>query len=404
MKKSTAIISTAGISTRSLASHPFRTFLSALGVIFGVGSFVTMVAIGEGAGREVEARIAQLGTRNIFLRIADESPGDEGKQGEEGLTAAEVELLLKDIPGVAALVPSRSTGLTLPVSGTGEFESFETTSEYPHVFGARLQEGRFISALDVKERRRVCVLGYEAAAALGVTGTAGAVLRLGKRPYDVVGVLADRKWDGGRTKALPARNVNRMVFFPLGALTTGDPRLNEIVVHIGSVEKVTTAAAAIGRALARSSRDGAAYQMVVPLELLRHAGKTKKTYSLVLGSIAAVALLVGGIGIMNIMLATVTERRREIGIRRAVGATRSDILAQFLGEALILTVGGGAIGLVTGAAASSLLSRFIGWPTVIPLWGWTLAGGMSLLVGISAGVYPALQAADLDPVEAIRHE
>jgi putative ABC transport system permease protein len=283
-----------------------------------------------------------------------------------------------------------------------------TTPPYREAARLDLASGRFLTDLDVLDRKRVAVLGASVAAALfPLESPLGASVRLGGDWYRVVGVLEGRASPRGRGAAIRSRDLNRCVLVPLPALDRGtDPRpdgIDEIVLRVGAPEQVVPAAA-VAQALLRRLAGPAGLEVIVPREILRQRERAQRIFNVVTGAVAAISLLVGGIGIMNIMLASVAERTREVGIRRALGARRRDVVAQFLVESSLLTAFGGVLGSVLGLVGSFLIQRFAGWPTAVNPLMLVLALVVALAVGIGFGLYPAWHAAGLDPVEALRRE
>jgi putative ABC transport system permease protein len=271
-----------------------------------------------------------------------------------------------------------------------------------------MASGRFLSDLDVRDRKRVAVLGSSVARALFPLGEAcGERLQLGGDWYQVVGVLEGRGTGKGRGGPIRTRDVNRAVIVPLRSLDRGaDPRpdgIDEIVVRVSPGVDVTATAEIVRSVVGRTS-GGAPTDLIVPKEILRQKERTQRIFDVVTGAIAAISLLVGGIGIMNIMLATVAERTREVGIRRALGATRRDVAAQFLVEASLLTAAGGALGAVLGVAGSFLIEGLAGWPTALSASMLLVALVVAVAVGVGFGLYPAWEAARLEPMEALRYE
>lgn len=389
---------------RSLMLHRLRSFLSTLGILFGVAAVIAMHSIGEGAKQETLEQIKQLGMSSILIRTIAQP------EKKDGLTWKDMETLTQNIPVLrhnAALkvIEASLTGAQLETRP----EILAVTRAFGEIKGLHLAEGRFICDLDQHQRTGVCVLGYEIAKSLGREGHIGNIIRLDKIPCEVVGILSPTQWRPGKNAALTARNLDHAIFIPLGmeqslggSSLNGD--LSEIVLQLQDSHQMAMAAPLVKKMMAKMHGGLEDYQVIIPLELLEQAAKTQHLFNLVLGSIAAISLLVGGIGIMNIMLATVSERTREIGIRRAIGASRSHILRQFLVESVLLTIVGGICGAVVGIIASFAIHKFAGWETIVTSWSIILSFFMASVVGLGSGLYPAYQAAMKDPVAALRGE
>jgi len=394
------------LGLRSLRLHKLRSSLSILGVVFGVAAVVAMSSVGEGARRETLAQISSLGIDTVTLRPR---PPEPGERTLAALPVAVVESLGRVVPGVRAVAPLRVAELPAEAGGrSAAVTALGTTAAYRDATRLELASGRFLAALDVADRKRVAVLGASAARSLFPLGSPlGESVRLGGDWYQVVGVLEGRASPRGRGAAIRGRDVNRCVLVPLQALDRGaDPRpdgVDEIVFRVATPEAVTTAAG-IAQALVRRATGGEPLEVIVPREILRQRERTQRVFNVVTGAVAAISLLVGGIGIMNIMLASVAERTREVGVRRALGARRKDVAAQFLVESTLLTVTGGVLGSVLGLVGAALIQAFAGWPTAVNPLMLVVALVVALGVGIGFGLYPAWHAAGLDPVEALRRE
>ena len=394
------------LGVRSLLLHKLRSSLSILGVVFGVAAVVAMSSVGEGARRESLQQIAGLGIDSVTVRGRRSAPG---APPEAGLTLRDAESVAQVVPGAIAVAPLRET--TLPVvAGARHTEAaiVGTTPAYQDAARLPVASGRFLSVLDVQDRKRVAVLGASVArSVLPLGDPRGERVLVGGDWYQVVGVLEGRAGPRGRPGPIRTRDVNRSVFVPLPSLDHGpDPRpqgIDEIVLRVGDAAQVGPAAEVV-RALLKRTTGGEAFDVIVPREILRQRERTQRIFNVVTGAIAAISLLVGGIGIMNIMLASVAERTREVGVRRALGATRRDIASQFLVESSLLTTAGGVLGAVLGVAGSLAIHHYADWPTAIAPLMLLLALLMALGVGIGFGFYPAWQAAQLQPMDALRRE
>jgi putative ABC transport system permease protein len=282
---------------------------------------------------------------------------------------------------------------------------------YGRVLRLPLARGRFLTTLDERSRARVCVLGATLSRALfGFRNPLAESVRVDQEWYRVVGILAERGTDARAIGTIAARDLNQAVLLPistlLGATSEGDPdqSVDEIWVQVADGERVMELGEAVQHAVTRLHRGVADAEVVIPRELLNQRYRTQRTFSVVVGSVAVLSLLVGGIGIMNIMLASVLERTHEIGIRRTVGATRRDVTLQFLTESLLMTLSGGAAGILTGVLVSFGITAYAGWSTSVSLYAVLLAFLVSFVVGLGFGIYPATKAAQLQPIDALRYE
>ena len=394
------------LGVRSLKLHRLRSSLSILGVVFGVAAVVAMSSVGEGARRETLAQIASLGIDTVTVRPR---PAEPGEKTPAALPAAAADSIRRVVPAVRAVAPLRVAELPAEAGGrTAAVIAIGTTPAYRDATRLEMAAGRFLADLDVADRKRVAVLGAAAARALFPLGSpVGETVRLGGDWFQVVGVLEGRASPRERGAAIRGRDLNRSVLVPLGALDRGSDRrpdgVDEVVFRVATPEAVVPGAG-VALALVRRATGGEPVEVIVPREILRQRERTQRVFNVVTGAVAAISLLVGGIGIMNIMLASVAERTREVGVRRALGARRRDVAAQFLVESSLLTVAGGLLGSVLGLLGSALIQVFAGWPTAVHPLMLVAALVVALAVGIGFGFYPAWHAAGLDPVEALRRE
>jgi putative ABC transport system permease protein len=394
------------LGVRSLKLHKLRSSLSILGVVFGVAAVVAMSSVGEGARRETLAQIEALGIDTVTVRPRPAAAGDPPPAALPGGAA---ESLLRVVPDVRAVAPVRVAELAVEANGRSAAAiAIGTTPAYRDATRLALSTGRFLSDLDVTDGKRVAVLGAAVARALfPLASPLGERVRLGGDFFQVVGVLEGRTAPRARGATIRTRDLNRCVLVPLPALDRGgDTRANgvdEIVFRVGSPEAVVPAAA-VAQSLMRRVTAGQPLELVVPREILRQRERTQRIFNVVTGAVAAISLIVGGIGIMNIMLASVAERTREVGIRRALGARKRDVAAQFLVESSLLTAAGGVIGSALGLVGSFLIQHFAGWPTAVHPLMLLVALVVALAVGIGFGFYPAWHAAGLEPMDALRRE
>lgn len=415
---------------KSLWLHRLRSLLTVLGIVFGVCSVIAMLAIGEGASFEAQEQIKNLGSQNIILRSIkppeEQKATDRGSQNyvlQYGLTYQDIKRIKATIPGVTVVVPARvMREYVWNISRRIDCDIMGTVPWYPQMRNHRLRQGRFFTDQEMEGKASVCVLGAEMVPTLfPIDSPLGAHVRVGSAYYRVIGIMEARN---KTTKADEFSEVSKggaasRMFIPLETAQTryGDIlmkrrsgsfeaeriALHEVTIKVHSRDDVVPVSLAIKDLMERHHKKQD-YEMVVPLELLKRAERTKQIFNIVLGSIAAISLLVGGIGIMNIMLASVTERTREIGIRRALGAKRRDVVVQFLTETVMLSGTGGVLGVVLGLVIPLCVSYFAGMKTIVTLWSPFLAFSISALVGVVFGLYPAMRAARMDPVEALRHE
>lgn len=401
---------------RSLTLHKLRTLLSALGVLFGVVAVIAMLSIGEGAKMETLAQIEQLGLNTITIRQNELSEDQLIKVLEmrsHGLNREDLIQLARNVPHLQNITAFKVVETAIQATHKSVTpEILAISKDFDTIKGLQLSEGRFLCALDMQQKKRVCVLGSDIAKTLGKDGHIHRTIRIDNVPFQIVGVLKSKNWKAGKVTALTTRNLNESVFIPMGVesslpfvkLSSKSQMLAEIILQIPDSSMLKQSAQVSKHVLERSHGKVDDYQIIIPQELLQQAYRTQYTFNLVLGSIATISLLVGGIGIMNIMLATVSERTHEIGIRRAVGANKYHIAFQFLTEALLLTLIGGVLGVLLGVGFSHLISYFAGWNTVVTYWSLLLSLGMASFVGICSGLYPAMKAANMNPITALRNE
>ncbi len=389
-----------------------------------------MLAIGEGASYEAQEQIKNLGSQNIIVRSVkppeEQKVSDKGSQSyvlQYGVTYADVKRIRATIPGVTVVLPARNIrDYVWNISRRVDCDIIGTVPWYPELRNQHVASGRFFTDSDMNAKSSVCVLGAEMVPALfPMESPLGKHVRVGGDYFQVIGVMEPRSQVAGNEAGATdsSKSAANHMFMPLdtaklhygdvlmrrrsGSFEAERVQLHEVTVKVESLDDVTGTAGAIQELLQRNHKKKD-YDIIVPLELLKRAERTKQIFNIVLGSIAAISLLVGGIGIMNIMLASVTERTREIGIRRALGARRQDIVSQFLVETVLLAGAGGFIGVLLGIAIPFIISRTADMRTIVTFWSPVVAFTISALVGVIFGLYPAFRAANMDPVEALRHE
>lgn len=399
---------------QGLLLHKLRSLLSVLGIVFGIGAFIAMLAIGAGAKQEILEQIAQLGTNTILVKAlapAEEQVQRGREQLSQGLTLGDVKRIFQISPIIRHLAAIREFSFPIQYQQRmTQARILATTSEYQHTASVALAQGRFLTDTDEQEGQRVCVLGAEIQQTLfAFQNPLGEMIKIQNDWFRVIGVLENKAFNSKNSSAIQARNVNMYVYIPLmtaSVFIAAEEReqIQEIAIRVDMAAQVTEVARLIRTVLDRAHHSAQDYEVVVPRELLKQSQQTQRIFNIVMGSIAGISLLVGGIGIMNIMLATVAERTREIGIRRAIGASRRKILQQFLIETLVLTLIGGCLGILLGIGGAALISLFAGWRTSISLHTVLLAFGISALVGVVFGMYPAAQGAAMDPIRALRYE
>ncbi|MFC1760489.1 ABC transporter permease [Planctomycetota bacterium] len=416
--------------------HRLRSTLTALGIIFGVSSVIAMLAIGEGASRDAQEKIAQLGSRNIIIKTisppeAQSALGQQQILTQYGLTYDDAERFQNSIPDIRVIVPNRRLSQQAHYQDRRvSVEVIGTMPWYPSISSVHVKFGRFLSLTDMQHKQGVCVVEEQLVPDLfGFDDPIGQDIKIGGDYYYVVGVSTEQTRSPARpgteerdaTGAQKAGGANLGgIYIPLttvrnrfgetsvqmsgaGSTTMERIELQEIIIQVDSADQVLSTRQSVQTLLALSHKKND-YEVIVPLELMKRARDIQRIFTIVLGSIAAISLLVGGIGIMNIMMATVSERTREIGIRRAMGARKRDIVIQFLSETLLLTLFGGVLGILLGMVIPFCVSHFGKMRTAITPGALILAFGISTAIGIIFGLYPACRAANMDPIESLRHE
>jgi putative ABC transport system permease protein len=397
------------IAIEALGRYRLRTALSVLGVVLGVAAVIAMMSVSEGAARESLAQVEALGIDNLVARTS----GGLTQAGvmRKSLTAGDADRAGALVPTVQVTSPLVARYVSIGRGGMYEMAPvLAVRPPFEAILRLRLARGRFLSATDEQTVARTCVLGaHKAQKLFGFRDPIGEHVRIAQDYYQVVGVLQEQGGDPQGGGSMAWHNVNQATFVPLPTLTgrtlhlAPDQPVDEIWMQVANGERAQELGAMLGRALLQTHRPDE-FTIVVPRELLAQRYRTQRTFSVVVGSVAVLALLVGGIGIMNIMLTSVVERTREIGVRRTSGAKRRDITMQFLIETLLMTVSGGIAGILVGAVVSIGISSYAGWATHVSATAVLLAFFVSFFVGLVFGLYPAMKAAALEPVDAMRYE
>ncbi len=397
---------TVRLALDSMRSNAFRSALTMLGVIIGVAAVIAMLALGRGAQGAVDEQLAALGADVLTV-----TTGMRWMQGvardQQTLTVDDAEALARDARHLSAVVPEQSGRQQVRLGARNlNIQVIGTLPDHARVNGYEIEYGHMWSASDEAARRRVAVLGGEMPELLEVPAASliGATVIVKNLPFEVVGIYR-------RKGAVGYGNPDDDLYIPLGTSRlriTGEDQVQTISAQVAPGSGLPAAMVEIERVLRREhgllpGRDND-FALLDRRQFLATQQETTQILGFLLAGIAGVSLVVGGIGIMNIMLVTVTERTREIGIRKAIGATRGNILRQFLVESVILCLLGGIVGILLGAATAALLSRVAGWQTAVTLDSLVLAFGFSAGVGLLFGLWPARRAAGLDPIEALRHE
>ena len=440
------------LAFKSLLLHKLRSGLTMLGIVFGVFSVIAMLAIGEGASSQAQEQVLQLGATNVIVRSVKPPEGGPGPGAERssvlryGLTRDDYRVLSTTLSDVTGLVPIRE--LTMEVWHLNNRVSARIvgcTPEYLEMNHLQMARGEFLAPKHLRDVSNVVVIAADAAEALfPAIDPIGKQVHISGQAYVVIGVTRRRTASAAIGGSLSGQDYNKDIYLPLdtmqmrinvndlfvkivsGSFSAESVVFDQITLKVQDREDVLRTAEVVRETLNRTHDKKQDFAVIVPLELLKQADQLRWIFNIVLGSIAAISLVVGGIGIMNIMLATVTERTREIGIRRALGARRNDIVSQFLTETVVLSGVGGLIGLGlglltgptfkgirsvldsyildSGAMDSEVGRIFAGMEPRVAIWSLPLAFGFSVAIGLVFGVYPARSAAQLDPIEALRHE
>lgn len=404
------------LAISGLLDHKFRSFLTMLGIIFGVASVIAMLSIGEGAKREAIAKYQDLGVNNIIVRekkLSDAELEEVRAKFSPGLTVQDATVIGEIVPDIVRIASQAE------ISSEVKFydKSIKSTvigvsPEFLDMMNYRLQKGDMISQKQYDQRHKICILGAGISNSLFKNeDPIGKMVKIEDQWLEVVGVLESKTLFTETVGELAARDLNTDVYLPLSTFLNRFPRENilaneiqQITIQVENSDHLVEASKLINEILKRHHFNNEDFGIVIPFELLKQEEKERQIYNFLLGAIAAISLIVGGIGIMNIMLATVMERTREIGIRRSIGARKADIMSQFVTEAVAISITGGIIGVLLGITLSVSVSLFTDVSTYIRFYSVILAFAFSVIVGIAFGYLPAKNAANLKPVDSIRYE
>ena len=407
------------LGLENLRAHKMRSALTMLGMIFGVAAVVAMLSIGAGAQQEVMAFIEQLGVRNLIVEAreaADNQALQKVRKLSAGLSFQDVRIIQANLDGIDAASPRKrftpSKMIPRPIGGDMPVV-YGVTPAYQKIGNLQVASGRFFDDAETSAAAPVAVIGEAAAATLfGVEDPIGRYLKVNEQWFRVIGVAGPQLTVQSDVAGIPAQDRNNIIYVPLYAsifrLEDGQSaqkdEIDGIYLQMHPSADIPSAAALIRGVLDVAHRGAGDFTIVSPAELLAEQRRTQRIFEMVMVAIASISLLVGGIGIMNIMLASVLERTREIGVRRAIGARQRDVVRQFLIETTIISLSGGVIGILLGVGLSQLIGVLAGWSTIVTTMSIVLAFGVSVAIGIVFGLYPAVRASRLDPVKALHYE
>ncbi len=404
------------IAKLGLIDHKFRSFLTMLGIIFGTASVIAMVSIGEGAKKQAISKYQDLGINNIIIRdkdLTDTELEEVRMKFSPGLSLKDAEVISKVVPGVTGVAPQAESKMDARFSDkSSKATVIGVTPSIKNILNFQTDKGEFITEDHYDRQLKVCILGFNLARELySYDNPIGQSVKLNDQWFEIVGVMQNKALFTETVGELAARDLNNDVYIPLSTYNKRIPKTNtfsseikQLTVKLDNSDRLVESASVIRSILNRHHFNNEDYSIIVPYELLKQEEKERRIYNLLLASIAAISLIVGGIGIMNIMLASVLERTNEIGIRRALGGKKSDIMSQFVTEAVVLSISGGIIGVILGVSFSLGISLATDVTTSITFYSIVIAFGFSVLVGISFGYLPAKNAANLSPIESIRHD
>jgi putative ABC transport system permease protein len=409
-----------GLAMQNLGARKLRALLTMLGIIFGVAAVVSMLSIGAGAQQQVLAFIEQLGVRNVIVEAKDVTDTQELlkiRKTSPGLSFKDLRVIRANVSNLTLSTPRKcfSPSAILPKPRQDTPGVYGVGPEYQSIAGLRLLSGRFFNNDDNDARAPVCVLGEGAKANLFPQKQAvGEYLKINEQWLRVIGVLGTQLTLGSELAGVKTKDLNNLIYMPIDSViyrldenrsrAALSDEIDGIYMQLDRAADISVVGDVVRGILSASHRNESDFSMIVPAELLAEQKRTQRIFEMVMVAIASISLLVGGIGIMNIMLASILERTHEIGVRRAVGATKRDVLRQFLVEAVLISFAGGLLGVACGFGLSRLVAMMAGWSTIVTLNSILLAFLVSVSVGLVFGIYPAAKAASLDPVESLRYE
>jgi putative ABC transport system permease protein len=402
----------------NLRAHKLRSFLTMMGMIFGVAAVVAMLSIGAGAQQEVMAFIEQLGVRNLIVEARESTDFQvvqKVRQLSAGLNFRDYRVIEANLEGITASTARKrfTPGKLLPRPQSDPPMVYGVSPPYMQIANLEVVAGRFFDDNENEAGAPVAVLGEGAAASLfGVEDPIGKHVKVNEQWFQVIGVAGPQLTVQSDVAGLPAQDRNNLIYVPLyaaifrleDATSRYRDEIDGIYLQLQPGADVPAAAELLRGLLNVSHRGAGDFSVVSPAELLAQQRRTQRIFEMVMVAIASISLLVGGIGIMNIMLASVMERTREIGVRRAIGAKKRDVIRQFLIETTIISLAGGIAGVIVGVALSQLIGYLAGWSTIVTTTSIVLAFFVSVAIGLIFGLYPAARAASLDPVQALHYE
>ena len=404
------------LAIRSLLDRKMRSFLTMLGIIFGVASVIAMLSVGEGAKREAIAKYQDLGVNNIIIRekkLSEAELEEVRAKFSQGLSIRDANAIAEIVPTVTKIAAQAEIDTEIRYSDKSVKSTLVgITSNYLEMMNYKIGRGELMNDSHHNRKLKVCILGAGVANTLfGYADPIGEMVKVEDQWLEVIGVLESKSLFTETVGELAARDLNTDVYVPISMFLSRFPRksaltgeIQQITAQVSNSNALMEASKLIDEIIKRHHFNNQDYNIVIPYELLKQEEKERQIYNILLGAIAAISLIVGGIGIMNIMLATVLERTREIGTRRAIGARKSDIMTQFVTEAIAISMVGGMVGVLLGIVLSLSISLFTDITTSIQLYSVFIAFTFSVVVGICFGYMPAKNAANLKPIESMRYE